>query len=173
MKELGIPDSEEQSKSYIKHCLGDLYEETRMSAFLETGPAMVKWMEKNTSMRWVGIPAPDYHMDIEGATYGRTLMTKPFDGRLLGSLVRDVRYPLQGMCAFGSMQTDLLDVNKWKSPFGSWSNFKFCTRNLARWGYDRIRYGKGTALYNGNALAAATLLCRHGWSHVVESFSSP
>ena len=128
-----------------------------MSAFLDTGPVMVEWMENNTSMKWVGIPAPDYHMDIDGAVYGRTMMTKPFDGRLLGRLVRDVRYPLQGMCAFGSMQTDLADINKWKSPFGSWSNFKFCTQNLARYGVDRVRYGKGTALYNGNALVGRLL----------------
>lgn len=156
--QLGLSDSRERAETYIRQILQDKYQEDLISAFLDSGPAMVEWMEKNSSVQFVGVPSPDYHMDREGSAYGRTIMTAPFDGRQLGrQLVKEVRYPLQGMCAFGSMQTDLSQIDMWKRPFGKWKNFSFCTRNLMRYGADLVRFGKGTALYNGSALIGRLL----------------
>jgi succinate dehydrogenase/fumarate reductase flavoprotein subunit len=157
MNELGSPDSREQGERYIRECLGELYQEDRTSAYLDSSPEMVKWMEENSAVKFVGIHFPDYHMDLAGAAYGRTVMTKPYDGRRLGRLVRQIRYPLQGTAAFGSMQVDLADINTWKTPWGSWNNFTFCTNNLSRYAVDLLRYGKGTVLCNGNALVGRLL----------------
>ncbi|TPX12960.1 uncharacterized protein E0L32_006605 [Thyridium curvatum] len=159
MAELGMSDSRDRIETYIRQILGDdAYQEDLISPFLDSGPKMVKWMEENSAVRFVGVPAPDYHMDREGSAFGRTMMTEPYDGRRLGSsLVKQVRYPLQGMCAFGSMQTDLSKVDTWKRPFGSWENFTFCSKSLARYALDQLRFGKGAALYNGNALIGRLL----------------
>ena len=157
MAALGLSDSRERTECYIRNCLGEAYQEDLISAFLDSAPEMVKFMEDSSAVRFIGIPAPDYHMDREGSAYGRTIMTKPYDGRRLGKLVKQVRYPLQGMCALGSMQTDLSEINIWKRPFANWDNFSFCTKNLTRYAVDRLQNGKGTALYNGNALVGRLL----------------
>ncbi|OQV00129.1 FAD binding domain-containing protein [Cladophialophora immunda] len=157
MSELGIVDSRERIQTYLQEILGPSYQEDLISAFLDSAPTMVAWMEENSAVRFVGTLAPDYHMDRKGSEYGRTIMTKSYDGRGLGPLIKQVRYPLQGMCAFGSMQTDLSELNTWKRPLANWRNFSFCAKSLARYASDLVRYGKGTALFNGNALVGRLL----------------
>lgn len=158
MEAIGQPDNRQKSEEYIRQCLGDSYQDDLIAAYLDSSPEMVRWMEANSEVKFMGIPFPDYHMDRKGAAYGRTVMTHPYDGRRLGKrLLREIRYPLQGMSAFGSMQTPLAEVATWKKPWGSWRNMKFVSSSLLRYGSDKIFYGKGTYLCNGNALVGRLL----------------
>lgn len=168
MIDVGLSDARENAETYLHQILTKSYQEDLIAAFLDSGPAMVKWLESNSEVQFVGVPAPDYHMDRQGSAYGRTIMTKPYDGRRLGrQLVNEVRYPLQGMRAFNSMQIDLLEINTWKAAFASWRNLRHCGSGLARYGIDLLRYGKGTALYNGNALIGRLLeSARHAGVHL-------
>ncbi|EXJ63363.1 uncharacterized protein A1O5_11684 [Cladophialophora psammophila CBS 110553] len=157
MEAIGMPDTRQQSEEYIRQCLGGSYQEDLISAYLDSSPEMVRWMEGNSEVKFFGLPFPDYHMDRKGAAYGRTVMTRPYDGRRLKRLVRQIRYPLQGMSAFGSMQTPLGEIGTWQKPWASWRNMKFVSSSLLRYGADLIFYGKGTDLCNGNALVGRLL----------------
>jgi len=154
----GYKDSREQAERYLRNYLKDDYDEPLISAYLESAPEMVRWLEDIDAARFVPCPTPDYYMHVDGALKaGRTLLNAPYDGRNLGKMVRQVRYPLQGYCAFGSMQTDLMRLDDWKRPLASWKKFSFVAKSLLRYAMDQVRYGKGTALCNGNALVGRLL----------------
>lgn len=154
------PDSRADAERYIRNFVKrEDYNETLVSAYLDSAPEMVKWLESQSAARFVQCPTPDYYLHIDGALKaGRTILNAPYNGRRLGKgLVKQVRYPLQGYCAFGSMQTDALELNIWTHPFSSWRNFSLVTKGLLRYAVDQVLYGKGTLLCNGNALVGRLL----------------
>lgn len=151
-RSIGVDDSRKQAERYLHEVQGDLFEADKVDAFLETGPKMVEWMEENTAVRFKGVALPDYHPEKPGASVGRTLLTEGFDGRRLGSRVKEIRYPIQGYSAFGSMQADPSELGALTAPFRNWKNFAHGTSKLLRYITDLLRYGKGTDMANGNAL---------------------
>ncbi|KAI9836038.1 MAG: hypothetical protein M1819_001649 [Sarea resinae] len=154
---IGVEDSREQAETYLHHILGDLYNAKKVESFLDSAPKMVDWLEKNSSVKFKPVPLPDYHIGTEGSNVGRTILTQEFDGRELGRLVKDLRYPLQGYSAFGSMQADPAELGMLTNPFGNLKNFSHGTARITRYLVDLVRYGKGTELANGNALAGRLL----------------
>ncbi|KIW98750.1 uncharacterized protein Z519_00413 [Cladophialophora bantiana CBS 173.52] len=151
----GFKDTPEQAETYLRNYLKDEYDAAKpmISAYLEAAPAMVKFLESNSATQFIAAPTPDYYMHLDGACKaGRTVLNAPYDGRRLRGMVNQIRYPLQGYCAFGSLQVDLLALNTWRQPFRSWKNFSAVTRGVLRYAADRVRWGKGTELCNGNAL---------------------
>lgn len=124
----------------------------KIQAFLETGPVMAEWMEDNTEVRFKPVPLPDYNISKEGASIGRTMLTEEFDGRRLGNRVKELRYPIQGYSAFGSMQADPEELPALANPFSSINNFIHDTKRVLRCSSGLLRYAKGTELANGNAL---------------------
>ncbi|RSL55648.1 hypothetical protein CEP51_014519 [Fusarium floridanum] len=151
-------DTREDATTYLKSNLGDLYNEDRIQAYLKTGPEMVDWLEAETAVRFFGAPQPDYQHGLPGSAFGRVVLNQQFDGRRLGSMVKKIRYPMQGMSAFGTMQASMADFEMFKRPFSSFKNFGFVTRHLLRYASDYLRYGKGTVLCNGNALVGSLVL---------------
>ncbi|KAJ6150678.1 hypothetical protein N7470_007272 [Penicillium chermesinum] len=155
---MGITDSTEKADEYLQNLLGPLYDQQKIAAFLKSAPEMLEWLEANSHMQFQPVPAPDYHQSRPGASVGRTLLTKgSFDGRQLGNLIKDVRYPIQGVAVFGSMQADWTLLPILSNPLGSVSNFMASVRILSRYAFDLIRWGKGTVMMNGNALVGRLL----------------
>ena len=107
----GYSDTQSQAEQYIRSYLRkvskeDDYNEVLVSAYLKSGLEMVNFLESHSAARFIPCPTPDYYSELEGAVKaGRTILNAPYDGRRLGSkLVKQVRYPLQGYSAFGSLQ---------------------------------------------------------------------
>jgi succinate dehydrogenase/fumarate reductase flavoprotein subunit len=149
---IGITDTTEKANEYLQTVLGNLYDSLKIQTFLRTGPEMVKWMEENTMVKFKPVPLPDYHISKAGASIGRTILTEEFNGRHLGSRVKDIRYPLQGYSAFGTMQADAGDLGTLTRPFSSIRNFLFCANKITNYALDLLMYGKGAGMSNGNAL---------------------
>lgn len=153
-QQLGVVDSVEMADEYLHNVLGKFYEPEKVAAFLQSAAQMVNWMEDNTAVRFNTFPGfADYEFDRNGGNYCRSLLTTPFDGRNLGrSMLRMIRYPLQGLSGFGTMQSDQLQLEKLKHPFASYENFRFAATKAVRYAIDLLRYGKGSEMCNGNAL---------------------
>lgn len=147
---LGIKDSVEYATAYLQGVMAELYEpETkRIQAFLKSGPEMIEWMEANTQVKFKAMPLPDYHLNVKGATVGRAVYTEEFNGRLLGNRIKDIRYPLQGYSAFGTMQADFSQWEILTNPFKSVRNLMVTTNKLIYFGLDLIRFGKGASMAN-------------------------
>lgn len=164
---IGISDdSFSKAEIYIKAVLGPLYSERAIRPFLQSGPSMVNWLHQNTSVRFKPVPLPDYHVNKNGASAGRTLLNETFDGRKLGRTVKDIRYVLQGFSAFGSMQADAAELPIFSRPLQSVANLTHVARRIARYFSDIVLYGKGTELSNGNALAGSLV-------HTMQQLSVP
>ncbi|OJJ05916.1 hypothetical protein ASPVEDRAFT_32258 [Aspergillus versicolor CBS 583.65] len=153
-----VQDNTAKADRYLRNALGSLYTHDRVAAFLKSGREMVEWMEANSEVAFKPVPLPDYHVSKDGASIGRTLLTKEFDGRALGKLIKNVRYPLQGLSAFGTMQVDPAALPILTNPFGSISNLRYAVKVFSRYLLDLITFGKGTAMANGNALVGRLLV---------------
>ncbi|KAJ6017884.1 fumarate reductase/succinate dehydrogenase flavo-protein [Penicillium sp. IBT 35674x] len=150
---IGVQDSRSQAEIYLAKIVGeDAVLGEKMQAFLDSGPKMVEWVEEHTVVKFKGVPLPDYHPGQAGSSIGRTILTHAFDGKGLGKRIQEIRYPMKGFSALGTMQADPADLGTLTAPFKSVSNFIYCTRKILRYCLDLLRYGKGAEMANGNAL---------------------
>jgi 3-oxosteroid 1-dehydrogenase len=87
MRELGIPDSEEAGRAYLRF-LGGGYADERMQRLLyDTGREAARWLGEHAKIPWKPIAGfPDYHYPHAPGTVagGRYLEVELFDGASLG-----------------------------------------------------------------------------------------
>lgn len=157
-KALGVEDDPGAGERYLRSTLGDLYDPEKVAAYIASGTEMVSYMEAHTEVRWDGVPMPDYFPDAEGFRFGRTLLTREYDGSVLGPYLQQLRPPLAGFSSvFGGMQVDPRDAGALKGVFRRPGAFLFTVRKLLAYGRDRVRHGRGAYLANGNALVGRLL----------------
>lgn len=155
---LGFSDSKELADTYIRTVVGDdLYDGPTVNSFLDNAPKMARWVEEHTALKWMGSPMVDFYSSEKGAVPGRMILARSFDGRKLGRTVRDLRYTLQGLKAFDSMQVSMEELPIMTHPFSNFGNFSHVVGKLLRYWSDKIRYGKGTFLANGNAMIGSLI----------------
>ena len=98
---------------------------------------------------------PDYKSNQPGAALGgRALAALPYDGRLLGLDFDRVRPPRPEFMILGGMMVAKADIPHLLKPFSSASALANVLRLVVRYGFDRLRYRRGTRLVMGNALVA-------------------
>ncbi len=123
--------------------------------FLEKGPAIIDWFEKNSELKF--LPCGDYpdYLDEDGAAVsGRAIIPQPFDGRLLSKNFCRVRPPIPEYMIFSGMMVGKSDIPYLVNRFKSVANFIYSSRLFFRYLTDRITYSRGTRLMLGNALVA-------------------
>ncbi|PZR96120.1 MAG: FAD-binding dehydrogenase [Stutzerimonas stutzeri] len=155
----GIEEDEETIRTYLRHELGEGYDESLVTMLLKQGPLMVSFFQRDTAVDFIdGNLIPDFHGRTPGAGLGgRSLCAKPFDGRELGSRLADLRPPLEDVAPFGMNIGSGVDLGHFLNATRRWRSFMHVLRRLGRHFADRIRHGRGLLLVNGNALAARLL----------------
>jgi succinate dehydrogenase/fumarate reductase flavoprotein subunit len=154
----GVPDTVDAARIYLAGLLGDDASDERLSAYLSSGPSVLDYLERKTSVVFVAPPIhPDYRNLPGAAIGGRSLGVVPFDGRKLGKDFIRVRPPRREFLVLGGMMLGKNDIPALLKPFGSWSNFKHTLGLLARQARDRLTFKRGTRLTMGNALVARLL----------------
>ena len=84
-REAGVSDNREAARIYLKHETGNHFGDAAIDAFLDVGPRMLDFFEKETEAKFVLSAYPDYHPGVEGgATSGRSVTAAPYDARALG-----------------------------------------------------------------------------------------
>jgi succinate dehydrogenase/fumarate reductase flavoprotein subunit len=157
MGSVGQTDSAAEAHEYIHSILGNHYDSEKVSAFIDSGPEMLRYMDANTQVRFYPLPLPDYRPSAPSAKLARTIIAAEYDGRALGKWVKLIRKPLPGFVAFGSMQSDLGHLGKFKNAFKTREGFTFSAGRFTRFLIDLVRYGKGANLAHGNALIGRLL----------------
>lgn len=157
MAEVGQTDTREEAYTYLRATLGNSYDSALVEAFVETGPEALRYIETNTHAAFYPIMLSDYQPWEPGTKVARTVIAAPFDGRKLGDYIRHVRNPLPGYAAFGSFQSDMMDLAKLTSAFKTWEGFRFAAKRMAGFLIDVARYGKGTYMAHGNALVGSLM----------------
>ncbi|MBD3846495.1 FAD-dependent oxidoreductase [Bosea sp. SSUT16] len=158
-REAGIEEDGEAVRTYLRHELGNHYDEARIEAFLAAAPEMVSFFRANTAVQFIdGNKIPDMHGNAPGAGLGgRSVCAAPFDGRALGPLVAKLRPPLPEISLLGMGIASGADFAHFLNATRSWTSFRHVARRIGRHALDLVRHGRGMQLVNGNALVARLL----------------
>lgn len=141
---------------YMRHEAGNKYDAAFVDAYLDYGPEMLRFMERETEVEFTPSLYPDYHPEAPGgAQIGRSVTAAAYDGRRLGKEFKRLRQPLKTITFMGMMfnssNNDLKHFfNFTRSPVSA----AYVAKRLAVHIAHLARYGRGVQLTSGNALAA-------------------
>jgi succinate dehydrogenase/fumarate reductase flavoprotein subunit len=152
----GIVDEPASGRQYLREELGNDYDEATIETYLSNGPKMVDFFVDE-----IGIPfniaskMPDYHPTLPGASQGgRSLHVKPVSGKILGKDLARLRPLPRELSLFGMGISSGSDLSHFYKFGRSLTSTVRVASLLVKYGYDKMRYGRGQALVNGNALIA-------------------
>ena len=154
-KAYGIEETPEQARTYLRHEAGNNFDAARVDAFLSAGPEAVDFFTTKTALRFdMPLVFPDYHAEAPGGTQGgRSMVTRPFDGRELGDQIKTLGMPLPELTVFGMMLGSGKEIIHFMRVTKSLTSAVYVAKRLSRHLMDVLRYGRGMTLTNGNALA--------------------
>ncbi|KRQ16466.1 FAD-dependent oxidoreductase [Bradyrhizobium manausense] len=154
-KAYGIEETPEQARTYLRHEAGNNFDAARVDAFLSAGPEAVDFFTTKTALRFdMPLVFPDYHAEAPGgAQGGRSMVTRPFDGRELGDLIKTLGMPLPELTVFGMMLGSGKEIIHFMRVTKSLTSAVYVAKRLSRHLMDVLRHGRGMTLTNGNALA--------------------
>jgi succinate dehydrogenase/fumarate reductase flavoprotein subunit len=150
----GVSDSLDKARTYLQHETGNHFDAARIDAFLENGPRMVDFFERNTALKFVLGPAfSDYHPDAPGGMPGgRPIVAEPFDGRQLGKEIARLRPPLQEITFLGMMIGSGKELLHFFNVTRSVKSAAYVGVLFTKYLRDLALHGRAMRLTNGNAL---------------------
>ena len=150
----GIVEDREAPWTYLRHVLGNNFNEARVNAFLEAAPRMVAFFETHTALQFEGgTKIPDTYGKVPGAgTGGRSVIAAPYDARGLGDLVHRLREPMRETTFMGMTIQAGPDLAAFMNVTRSPRAFIHAGRRFSRHLIDLALYRRGMQLRNGLAL---------------------
>ena len=152
--EQGIKEPVGAARTYMQHEATTHFDAARVDAFLANGPRAIDFFTKQTCVQF-DMPAvfPDYHAEAPGGQQGgRSMVTRPFDGRELGPRIKQLAPPLPELTVFGMMLGSGKEIWHFMRAFKSLESFFYVAKRLSLHFLDVLRHGRGMTLTNGNAL---------------------
>lgn len=149
-------DSKAAARAYLRAETGNWFDPAQIDAYLEAGPAMLDWFERETEVRFVPTLYPDYHPTVEGGVdVGRSVLAAPFDTSALGANLKRLRPPLASITFMGMMfNSSNADIKHFFNATKSASSFAYVLKRLVAHVGEVLRHGRGVQVTSGNALAA-------------------
>lgn len=150
------PDSPDEVRRYLKREAGAFYDAVMVNAFLDAGPKMVEFLERETAVQFVPTLYPDYHPEYPGgAEIGRSILAAPYNIRGLGREMARLRPPLETMTFLGMMfNSSNTELKHFFRATRSVQSALYVVRRLLRHFKDLLLHGRGVEATSGNALAA-------------------
>ena len=149
-------DTVQAVRRYLMAETGSHYDEAAVSLFIEQGPKMVEFFERETALQFVPTLYPDYHPDVPGGVEaGRSILARPYDIRGLGKDMARLKRPLKTITFMGMMfNSSNADLRHFFRVTRSLTSFLYVARRLATHVRELLLYGRGIQVTSGNALAA-------------------
>ena len=149
-------DTREAVRTYMMQETGSYYDEAAVEAFLDNGPKMVEFFERETAMKFIPTLYPDYHPDVAGgAPIGRSILAEPYDIRGLGKDMARLKLPLKTITFIGMMfNSSNADLKHFFQVTKSLTSFLYVARRLANHIKELALYQRAINVTSGNALAA-------------------
>src|ERR1035438_8483898 len=93
------------------------------------------------------VPFPGYAAEAPGGAHGgRSMVTRPFDGRELGAHIRDIGAPLPELTVFGIMLGSGKDIIHFMRATKSLTSALYVAKRLSKHFLDVMRHGRGMTL---------------------------
>ncbi|WP_306545791.1 FAD-dependent oxidoreductase [Malikia spinosa] len=149
-------DSVEKVKTFMQVETGTFYDDAAVTAFIENGPKMVDFFERETSMKFIPTLYPDYHPTSPGGVdIGRSILAEPYDIRGLGQDMARLKLPLKTITFIGMMfNSSNADLKHFFRATKSLPSFLYVARRLANHFKELVLYRRAVQVTSGNALAA-------------------
>lgn len=149
-------DTAERVREYMMSETGNNYDAAAVECFIENGPKMVDFFERETQMQFVPTLYPDYHPDAPGGVdIGRSVLAAPYDIRGLGKDMQRLKPPLETITFMGMMfNSSNADLKHFFRATKSLTSFLYVSRRLATHMKELALYRRGINVTSGNALAA-------------------
>jgi succinate dehydrogenase/fumarate reductase flavoprotein subunit len=154
-REQGIDEPPGAARAYLQHEATTHFDAARVDAFIENGSKAIDFFTEKTCVQFDMPPVfPDYHAEAPGGQPGgRSMVTRPFDGRELGSRIDKLAPPVPELTVFGMMLGSGKELWHFLRAFKSLESFWYVAKRFGGHLLDVVRYGRGMTLTNGNALA--------------------
>ncbi|WP_114971634.1 FAD-dependent oxidoreductase [Rhodoferax ferrireducens] len=149
-------DTREAVRTYMMQETGAFYDAAAVDAFLDNGPKMVEFFERETAMQFIPTLYPDYHPDEPGGVaIGRSILAAPFDIRGLGKDMARLKPPLKTITFIGMMfNSSNADLKHFFQATQSLTSFIYVAKRLVTHIKELALYRRGINVTSGNALAA-------------------
>jgi succinate dehydrogenase/fumarate reductase flavoprotein subunit len=149
-------DTREAVRTYMMRETGAYYDEAAVDAFLDNGPKMVEFFERETAMKFVPTLYPDYHPTVDGGVdIGRSILAMPYDIRGLGRDMARLKPPLKTITFIGMMfNSSNADLKHFFQATKSLTSFVYVAKRLVTHMKELALYRRGIQVTSGNALAA-------------------
>lgn len=156
----GFADSRDEVLAYLEAVGEGTFDRSVIEAYVDAAPEVFDMLNAHTDVRFVAFPGMgDWFPDAPGSRPdgGRALNPVGYDGKRLGANLQRLRHPLTVFNAPGGFMVDLPDMPHIAKMTRSPQSFLYMGRLFARFLADKVRFGRGTRLTMGNALAAGLL----------------
>lgn len=149
-------DTVQKVKTFMQAETGSFYDEASVECFIENGPKMVDFFERQTSMKFVPTLYPDYHPTVAGGVdIGRSILAEPYDIRGLGKDMSRLKPPLKTITFIGMMfNSSNADLKHFFLATKSLTSFLYVARRLVSHFKELMLYRRAVQVTSGNALAA-------------------
>jgi succinate dehydrogenase/fumarate reductase flavoprotein subunit len=149
-------DTLEAVRTYMMQETGAYYDEAAVSVFMDQGPKMVDFFERETEMKFIPTLYPDYHPDVPGgAPIGRSILAQPYDIRGLGKDMPRLKPPLKTITFIGMMfNSSNADLKHFFQFTKSLTSFLYVAKRLVNHLKELALYQRAINVTSGNALAA-------------------
>jgi len=149
-------DTADAVRAYMMNETGAHYDAAAVDAFIEQGPQMVAFFERETVMQFIPTLYPDYHPNVGGGVdIGRSILAKPFDIRGLGKDMARLKPPLKTITFIGMMfNSSNADLKHFFQVTKSLTSFMYVAKRLVSHFIELLLYRRAINVTSGNALAA-------------------
>ena len=149
-------DTREAVRTYMMQETGSYFDAASVDAFIDNGPKMVEFFERETEMKFVPTMYPDYHPTVAGGVdIGRSILAAPFDIRGLGKDMPRLKPPLKTITFIGMMfNSSNADLKHFFQATKSLTSFIYVAKRLVTHIKELVLYQRGINVTSGNALAA-------------------
>lgn len=149
-------DSVDAVRSFMRAETGRFYDEAAVECFIENGPRMVEFFERETQVKFVPTLYPDYHPTAPGGVdIGRSILAAAYDIRGLGKDMARLKPPLKSITFIGMMfNSSNADLKHFFRATKSLTSFFYVAKRLANHLKELVLYRRAVQVTSGNALAA-------------------
>ncbi len=153
----GIEEDIERPLAYLRHELGERFDEAHARAYLEAAPRMVDFFRRHTALQFIdGNAIPDFHGRTPNAALGgRSVCAAPFDARRLGARRGLLRPPLAETTLWGMGIASGAELRHFLNALHKPASFAYVARRVLGHGRDLLLHRHAMRLVNGHALAGA------------------
>lgn len=151
---LGKSDSREAVLTYLRHEVGNGWNEARIQTYLDQGPRMVDFLEDHTQVRFYPMQFPDYHPEQEGGADFRSIATENYDAREMGALMASLKGELPQTLFLGLAIGSTLEMKQFLAAGRSPKAMAYVLRRMASHFLDLATKGSSQRVVRGRALIA-------------------